>query len=109
MHNKNHWGYDHDLVNCPQTSCVAPERNLLAAMIARAICDAFGTASISASDKREARHWLFCELMPDHPYTFAWAMKYLDLDPVKVQQSLLNNTNNSAEEFALRFLRLKTF
>ena len=38
---------------------IKPERNLLAAVLARAICDAFGSAQCDRHVIRSARQWLF--------------------------------------------------
>ncbi|MBX7143138.1 MAG: hypothetical protein K1X79_01680 [Oligoflexia bacterium] len=70
------------------SSPVKPERNLLAAVLARAICDAFGTAHCERHVVRSARQWLFGKLTPKKPFSFAWVALHLDLDPISLQQSL---------------------
>ncbi|MCC6954023.1 MAG: hypothetical protein IT290_07885 [Deltaproteobacteria bacterium] len=67
---------------------VKPERNLLAAVLARAICDAFGSAQCDRHVVRSARQWLFGALTPTRAFSFAWVAQHLDLDPVTLQQSL---------------------
>lgn len=69
-------------------SPVKPERNLLAAVLARAICDAFGTAHCERHVVRSARQWLFGKLTPKEPFSFAWVALHLDLDPLSLQQTL---------------------
>lgn len=69
-------------------SPVKPERNLLAAVLARAICDAFGTAHCERHIVRSARQWLFGKLTPKRPFSFAWVCLHLDLDPISLQDSL---------------------
>ncbi|RIL12432.1 MAG: hypothetical protein DCC75_00405 [Proteobacteria bacterium] len=69
-------------------SPVKPERNLLAAVLARAICDAFGTAHCERHIVRSARQWLFGKLTPKKSFSFAWVALHLDLDPVSLQESL---------------------
>ena len=69
-------------------SAVKPERNLLAAVLARAICDAFGTAHCERHIVRSARQWLFGKLTPKKPFSFAWVALHLDLDPIALQDSL---------------------
>jgi hypothetical protein len=69
-------------------SPVKPERNLLAAVLARAICDAFGTAHCERHIVRSARQWLFGKLTPKKPFSFAWVALHLDLDPIDLQESL---------------------
>jgi len=69
-------------------SPVKPERNLLAAVLARAICDAFGTAHCERHIVRSARQWLFGKLTPKKPFSFAWLALHLDLDPISLQDSL---------------------
>ncbi len=70
------------------SSPVKPERNLLAAVLARAICDAFGTAHCERHIVRSARQWLFGKLTPKRPFSFAWVALHLDLDPISLQDSL---------------------
>ena len=72
------------------SKCIKPERNLLAAVLARAICDAFGSAQCDRHVVRSARQWLFGKLTPTKAFSFAWVAQYLDLDPVSLQQSLKN-------------------
>ena len=69
-------------------SPVKPERNLLAAVLARAICDAFGTAQCDRHEVRSARQWLFGKLTPKKPFSFAWVAIQLDLNPVTLQHTL---------------------
>ena len=73
---------------------IKPERNLLAAVLARAICDAFGSAQCDRHIVRSARQWLFGKLAPTHAFSFAWVAHYLDLDPVALQQTLRNYEGN---------------
>lgn len=78
-------------------SPVKPERNLLAAVLARAICDAFGTAHCERHVVRSARQWLFGKLMPKRPFSFAWVALHLDLDPVSLQHTLRTYEDNPEE------------
>lgn len=71
-----------------QQSPVKPERNLLAAVLARAICDAFGSAHCDRHEVRSARQWLFGQLTPKEPFSFAWVTMHLDLDPFSLQECL---------------------
>lgn len=76
------------------SSPVKPERNLLAAVLARAICDAFGTAHCERHVVRSARQWLFGKLTPKKSFSFAWVALYLDLDPVALQENLRQYEGN---------------
>ena len=76
------------------SSPVKPERNLLAAVLARAICDAFGTAHCERHIVRSARQWLFGKLTPKKSFSFAWVAMHLDLDPLSLQQSLRDYEKN---------------
>lgn len=78
-------------------SPVKPERNLLAAVLARAICDAFGTAHCERHVVRSARQWLFGKLTPKKAFSFAWVALHLDLDPKSLQESLRDYENNPEE------------
>jgi hypothetical protein len=87
-------------------SPVKPERNLLAAVLARAICDAFGTAHCERHIVRSARQWLFGKLTPKRPFSFAWVALYLDLEPVALQESLRSYESKPEEiQERLTFLR----
>ncbi|MDD2943367.1 MAG: hypothetical protein PHC51_10430 [bacterium] len=69
---------------------IKPERNLLAAVLARAICDAFGSAQCDRHVVRSARQWLFGALTPTRSFSFAWVAHHLDLDPLALQGTLKN-------------------
>ena len=88
------------------SSPVKPERNLLAAVLARAICDAFGTAHCERHIVRSARQWLFGKLTPKKPFSFAWVALHLDLEPVALQDSLRGYEGNP-EEIQERLTLLK--
>ena len=70
------------------TRIVKPERNLLAAVLARAICDAFGSAQCDRHVVRSARQWLFGKVTPSRAFSFAWVAQHLDLDPIALQHTL---------------------
>ena len=78
-------------------SPVKAERNLLAAVLARAICDAFGTAHCERHIVRSARQWLFGKLTPKRPFSFAWVALHLDLDPISLQGSLRGYEKSPAQ------------
>jgi hypothetical protein len=73
---------------------VKPERNLLAAVLARAICDAFGSAQCDRHVVRSARQWLFGALTPTRAFSFAWVAQHLDLDPIALQHTLRSYESN---------------
>lgn len=73
---------------------VKPERNLLAAVLARAICDAFGNAQCDRHVVRSARQWLFGKLTPTRAFSFAWVAQHLDLDPSALQITLKSYEND---------------
>ncbi len=77
-----------DEEGAPASRGVKPERNLLAAVLARAICDAFGSAQCDRHIVRSARQWLFGVLTPSRAFSFAWVAQHLDLDPIALQQTL---------------------
>jgi hypothetical protein len=74
--------------NNEASSPVKPERNLLAAVLARAICDAFGSAHCERHVVRSARRWLFGKLTPTKPFSFAWVAINLDIDPKMLRKTL---------------------
>ncbi|MBL7662024.1 hypothetical protein JNK13_04640 [bacterium] len=73
---------------------IKPERNLLAAVLARAICDAFGSAQCDRHVVRSARQWLFGKLTPTRAFSFAWVAQHLDLDPAQLQVTLKGYEGN---------------
>jgi len=88
------------------SSPVKPERNLLAAVLARAICDAFGTAHCERHIVRSARQWLFGKLTPKKSFSFAWVSLHLDLEPVTLQENLRGYEGNP-EQIQERLTLLK--
>lgn len=87
-------------------SPVKPERNLLAAVLARAICDAFGTAHCERHIVRSARQWLFGKLTPTKSFSFAWVALHLDLEPAQLQETL-RNYEGSPDEIQERLSLLR--
>jgi hypothetical protein len=73
---------------------IKPERNLLSAVLARAICDAFGSAQCDRHVVRSAKQWLFGKLTPTRAFSFAWVAQHLDLDPIALQQTLRSYETN---------------
>ncbi len=64
-----------------------PERNLLMAILVRAILDFVGNNSQEAE---EAEEWLFAGSSrdEDEPYTFAWLCQQLDLDKFSIAEKI---------------------
>lgn len=62
-----------------------PERNLLVAMVERALLDYFGNQAL---EKAEAANWLFGDPKPDQPFSFHWVCGQLDLDAIGVADRL---------------------
>ncbi len=62
-----------------------PERNLLVAMIERAVLDYFGN---QAMERSEAETWLFGLTHEDEPFSFHWVCGQLDLDPVDITSQI---------------------
>ena len=87
---------DEDSLSEPKSE-IKPERNLLAAVLSRAICDAFGTAHCERHVVRSARRWIFSQLTPKIPFSFAWVALHLDLEPLSLQESLRGYENNPDE------------
>jgi len=73
---------------------IKPERNLLSAVLARAICDAFGSAQCDRHVVRSAKQWLFGKLTPTRAFSFAWVAQHLDLDPIALQHTLRSYETN---------------
>lgn len=72
-----------------------PEKNLLAAVLGRAILDATGTVDLQA--RKGAHMWLrldreFSDKF--EPFSFRWICFYLDLDPRIIKKYVLLEINN---------------
>lgn len=76
-------------LNADESEERSPERNLLAAVVARAICDAFGTAQIGEYESRRARYWIFANVPATKPFSFPWTAVNLGLDPMEIRRFLL--------------------
>jgi hypothetical protein len=81
-------GHPEEDDNFAPARAVKPERNLLAAVLARAICDAFGSAQCDRHVVRSAKQWLYGALTPTRAFSFAWVAQHLDLDPIALQHTL---------------------
>lgn len=70
------------------------ERDLLSAILMRAIADVVGDATLTKSEITKARRWMFLhKKMPSDlesiPFTFPWICLELGLDPNKIRTGLL--------------------
>jgi len=61
-----------------QSTRYTPEKDLLIAVLDRAIRDLIGEASVSWQDRRLAVNWIFYE-KPEEPYSFAFICDELNL------------------------------
>ncbi len=68
-----------------ETTTKFPERNLLVAMIERALLDYFGNQAV---ERTEAADWLFSDESSEEPFSFQWVCGQLDLSPVDVTAQL---------------------
>jgi len=69
-----------------ETKKAFPERNLLVAMLERALLDFFGNQEL---EKQEAEDWLFDNSSADDEFSFAWICDHLGLDQKLVLARLL--------------------
>lgn len=71
---------------------MSPERNLLAAILQRAVMDAFNESmDIKSHIKSDARVWLFLSKRTDS-FSFLWIMEQLELDPVSFRRFLFSHS-----------------
>lgn len=79
---------DADEVFGPRNETGTPERNLLVAILTRAILDFVG------NEKKEieaAEDWIFGEITSSHPvtpYSFRWVCQHLDLDYTNIAKKI---------------------
>ena len=66
-----------------------PCRNLIAAILARGIEDAFGNAKRPRQIIRESNGWIFSE--ENTPFTYIWCCTTLDLNPYYLRYVLAEN------------------
>jgi hypothetical protein len=64
------------------------ERNLIAAVVSRAIEDGFGLTNHARCTRRTAKEWIICDSDENTPFTFAWCCLMLDLKPELIRLSL---------------------
>jgi hypothetical protein len=63
-----------------------PERNLLVAILERAILDAVGIGRCNdPKDIRQARFWIMDEPLDNEPFTLGWICEHLDLEPKQIR------------------------
>ena len=67
---------------------VKAERNLLAAILGRAILDLYGEAATSQIMIRSARAWLFSPIDFSTAFSFGWVAQQLNLDPMAIRTHL---------------------
>ena len=67
---------------------IKPERNLLAAVLSRAICDAYGSTAVDRQTFKSAKKWLEGPIEKTKPFSFGWVASQLDLDPHSLRQVL---------------------
>ncbi|MCX7952433.1 MAG: hypothetical protein N2654_02200 [Deltaproteobacteria bacterium] len=82
--------YEHCLSEIYFSNDFKAERNLLAAVLARAICDAFGSADVEKHVRRTARQWIFGSNDPSKPFSFEWVCNSLEIDPFELRRMLRN-------------------
>jgi hypothetical protein len=66
------------------TLTITPERNLLAAMLRRAL---FDFTNGSSEEQVAATEWFFDGLTHE-PFSFAWVCTHLNLDPESIQKRM---------------------
>ena len=78
-----------------------PERNLLVALLHRALLDYFGSRRI---DKDDARVWLFEESDEREAFSFSWVCAQLDLDRQEILTRIKRTeiTEESLEMWGMR-------
>lgn len=72
------------------TPTIRSDRNLLAAIMGRAILDLYGEAVTSRLTMASARAWLYDPIEEDKIFSFGWVAKQLDLDPIVVREHLID-------------------
>lgn len=90
----------------PKLPLVKPERNLLAAILGRAILDLYGDAVVDRLIVANARAWLYAPINDEIMFSFGWVAKNLDLDPIVIRAQLVQYAKNRENMLkCLSFLR----
>jgi len=76
-----------------------PERNLLLAVLERAILDFIGN---DPKEREQAHSWIFGDLdtMTAEPFTFPWVCQQLDLQPYRVAATVKRMPKRGARRIA---------
>lgn len=83
-----------------------PERNLLAAIMGRAILDLCGETAVSSKTVASARMWIYEPLNYDEAFSFGWVSLNLNLDPLTIRHQISSYSGNREELVrCLKFLR----
>ena len=80
----------------------SPERNLLMAMLERAILDYVGNDKKESDD---ARQWIFGSNHPYEEYSFAWVCSELDLDPARISDTIASMPKRGNRKIAPWYYR----
>ena len=67
---------------------VRAERNLLAAILCRAIGDIYGDAQVSNPNMVSAKSWIYAKINIKEDFSFGWVAHHLDLDPYALQHMI---------------------
>jgi len=71
-----------------ETGMVVPERNLLVAILERAVFDYYGN---DVREREAASEWLLSDsVLENEPFSFAWICLNLSLDRVDVLEAIRN-------------------
>ncbi len=81
-----------------------PEHQICAAVLTRAILDAFGIGQVSSQERRQAKHWLcLYRSIPKRPsvMSFGWICESLNLNPEEIKKHLIADSR-----IAIKILKL---
>lgn len=82
------------------------ERNLLAAIMGRAILDLLGDAAIDRLVVANARAWLYDPLDFEAAFSFGWVSRTLNIDPIIIRNQISNYSEDRESLLkALKYLR----
>lgn len=78
-----------------QTKHETPERNLISAILARAICDLLNNRINDVIWKERSREWIFYH--GNEHFSFNYICKHLDLDPDELRHLITEWEENKTE------------
>lgn len=100
------YGYSAGAESTEATVTIKPERNLLSAILSRAIADAYTNSHIERHIRRDARRWISAKVNLRKAFSFGWCCTHIDLDPEKIK-NILSQLSHCPDQMQLLINHLR--